>query len=241
MRWRYLFMAWYVIGLLLMLFFHIPKWLVFSNGWFLVFYALSVLELEAARVESWGKLFLFILPIGVLTFCLEAFGTATGFPFGAYHYLGTLGHLFWRVPYTIVFAWIGVLTNTILISTQSSRILRALEVGFWVVLLDLVLDPVAFVKHFWIWETKGFYYGVPLENYFGWFGAAALLSFLFPLNQVGRHEKRWAERLYQMMLVMFGLLSIKYRLPFSSLFAAFGILLIEGRRLYASRQQKQMV
>lgn len=241
MKWRTLFVVWYVIGLCLMLFYHIPKSLQFSSGWFLIFYALSVLELEAVRLRSRLTLFFCAIIIGFLTFFLEAFGTRTGFPFGSYHYLSTLGFLYFHVPYTMAFAWVGVLTNATLISTQHSKWTRAFEVAIWVVILDLVLDPVAFMHHFWVWDTSGAYYGVPIENYLGWFGAAFVLSLLFPLKVVPMKERVWAGRIFEMMLVMFGLLAVKSEVYSLFFITLLGIFLIEGKAKRDLRREEQLV
>jgi putative membrane protein len=49
---------------------------------------------------------------------------------------------------------------------------------------DLILDPGATALGFWIWEIDGWYYNVPLMNFFGWM-VTSLLAFwgfylLFP-------------------------------------------------------------
>jgi uncharacterized membrane protein len=51
------------------------------------------------------------------------------------------------------------------------------------VAVDLVLDPVFVHLGIWIWITPGFYYGVSISNYIGWFfkgliSAAILLILL---------------------------------------------------------------
>jgi len=37
------------------------------------------------------------------------------------------------------------------------------------------------VRGYWIWEQEGFYYGVPLLNFAGWYLTALVLSFLTQL------------------------------------------------------------
>nr|MDH3108965.1 hypothetical protein [Bacillus altitudinis] len=39
-RLSWVFVGWYVVGLILMVFFEVPAWLQFANGIFLVLYAL---------------------------------------------------------------------------------------------------------------------------------------------------------------------------------------------------------
>jgi bisanhydrobacterioruberin hydratase len=42
------------------------------------------------------------------------------------------------------------------------------------VAIDLVLDPAAVNLGLWGWENPGFYYGVPLINFFGWLVSGAI-------------------------------------------------------------------
>src|SRR6267143_1095975 len=50
------------------------------------------------------------------------------------------------------------------------------------VMWDLTFDPTAStIKHFWIWEQGGGYFGVPLTNYVGWFFTVYVFLQLFAL------------------------------------------------------------
>ncbi len=50
------------------------------------------------------------------------------------------------------------------------------------VMWDLTFDPTAStIKHFWIWEQGGGYFGVPLTNYAGWFFTVYVFLQLFAL------------------------------------------------------------
>jgi uncharacterized membrane protein len=61
------------------------------------------------------------------------------------------------------------------------------------VMWDLTLDPTAStIKHFWIWEQGGGYFGVPLTNYVGWFFTVYVFLQLFALflrARRGGHEE----------------------------------------------------
>ena len=46
------------------------------------------------------------------------------------------------------------------------------------VLCDAVLDPGAVAFGFWTYEQGGWYYGVPLINYFGWLLSGAIGIFI---------------------------------------------------------------
>ena len=52
-------------------------------------------------------------------------------------------------------------------------------IAIFVVLLDLVLDPLAVDEKRWSWESSGIYYGVPLLNFFGWLLVPILVLLIF--------------------------------------------------------------
>ncbi len=218
-----LFAVWYSIGFLLLVFAEVPKPLEFSNGVFLVLYALCLCELAAigigavrkhqeevlSRPVGWSRLALSAAGIAAGTFAVEYAGVHTGFPFGSYRYENTLGSLLGGVPWTMGLAWVGVVLNGALLSGSRGRLARALETGAWVVLLDLVLDPVAEARGFWHWQDGGAYYGIPAANFAGWFVVGALLSLLLPSGKVLASARLAALRVMQGMLLLFGLLAAK--------------------------------
>ncbi|GAF10168.1 carotenoid biosynthesis protein [Paenibacillus pini] len=176
---------------------------------------------------------------------VEWIGVHSGWPFGVYHYSDILGFGVYEVPVTMGFAWIAVVCNAVLIGKNSSdwqgRLIRALKVGFWTVVLDLCLDPVAFDRNFWAWEGEGGFYGVPLDNYISWFIIGALLSLLLPNLQNNRRISRQGTFLYQMILLLFGSMGFQGGLTGSGIAAAVGILLAEGSYRYAYRHQIKVV
>ncbi|QGG46481.1 carotenoid biosynthesis protein [Heliorestis convoluta] len=103
-----------------------------------------------------------------------------------------------------------------------------MEVGFWAVAFDLVLDPVAYAREFWIWHDQGIYYGIPLQNFVGWFVIAMVLSYLFPIRTVPYEVRMKALRMYQMVLLFFGLLAFREDMTALLLLALFIAALAEG-------------
>ena len=51
--------------------------------------------------------------------------------------------------------------------------------AFFVMLLDLVLDPLAVSEKRWGWELPGVYYGIPILNFFGWLLVPLLILLIF--------------------------------------------------------------
>ncbi|MEK7079638.1 MAG: carotenoid biosynthesis protein [Patescibacteria group bacterium] len=94
--------------------------------------------------------------------------------------------LFWAV-----FIYVGYsLTNSFLywlkikkpyIKLNNFRILPLLVLldGYFVVAIDLFLDPIAVKSGNWTWLEGGSYFGVPWGNFFGWFLVVIIVSSIF--------------------------------------------------------------
>lgn len=234
----------------------VPEQLSFSNGLFLVFYALYVVELiyQGRRRNGmsdqsviWKKPGLWvssaILWLGGMG--IEWIGVHTNWPFGEYGYSDFFGvHLF-SVPVTLGFAWIAVVGNSALLSgggsTWKGKLIRAIKTGFWAIVLDLVLDPVAHARGFWHWEAPGGFYGVPWTNYISWFIMGAFLSLFLPAMPADRSSLLRAKWLYQLFILLFGLLAWKEGITGSFIIALVGMLLAEGSWFYASRRKIKIV
>ncbi|MFC4101767.1 carotenoid biosynthesis protein [Paenibacillus xanthanilyticus] len=240
---RPVFLVWYAVGLALMLTVGVPSALSFSNGCFLVFFTAYALSIEAKLEKRPRAMYGRALAVGVVTFAIERIGVVTGFPFGGYAYTSVLGVRLAGVPLTIALAWVGILTIAVLLASSSTRLGRAVETGCWTVLLDLVLDPVAYARQFWLWrEGAGMtFHGVPLQNFAAWFLIAAIASLLYPLRPVPTDIRREAARLMQLMLLMFGLLALREDLLAAFAIALAGIAGLEGAFRHAARNEQRLV
>jgi putative membrane protein len=126
------------------------------------------------------------LTAGGAAWLLEFIGQSTGWPFGRYYYTAALQPQVGGVPLLIPLAWLMMLlpawaiTQSIL-SGQRPRLGRAYPLAFAAVAglvftaWDLYLDPQMVSRGLWVWPDGGAYFGIPLQNYFGWWlGAAAI-------------------------------------------------------------------
>jgi uncharacterized membrane protein len=104
----------------------------------------------------------------------EAVGTATGFPFGAYHYTDSLGGKLLGVPVVIPLAWAMFAYPCLLVGQRLARTrLGATVVGGWALASwDLFLDPQMVAAGHWRWtDVRLSLPGspeVPVSNYLGW-------------------------------------------------------------------------
>ncbi len=116
-----------------------------------------------------------------LSYLAEFIGSSTGIPFGKYQYTDLLQPQLAGVPLLIPLAWMMMLppawaiARTILGESRSRWgfvLLSALAFTTW----DLFLDPQMVGWGFWVWESPGAYFGIPLSNYLGWIVVSALIS-----------------------------------------------------------------
>jgi putative membrane protein len=153
------------------------------------------------RLGAWHT-FSFMAAAIAVSLGSELLGTSTGFPFGHYHYLSGLGYkIAGLVPFTIPLSWFYLGFSAYLIvrmglkQTQLATWLQEFgAIAFGSLLLmswDFVLDPAMSqtAVPFWIWEQAGAFFGMPYQNFAGWFGTgtvfmtlATLLWRVKPLN-----------------------------------------------------------
>ncbi len=123
-------------------------------------------------------------------------------PFGAYEYTQWLGaKLFDHVPYFIPASWFAMA----LVSLDLARRVTASRWGgvligtVFMVLWDVSLDPAMTQGQvqFWSYEADGFYYGMPLSNWIGWFVVSLIILIGYEFIGGGLPEfNEWAPWLY---------------------------------------------
>lgn len=139
----------------------------------------------------------------VAAFTAEVIGVATGLIFGSYQYTGALGFAIFNVPIAIAAAWIILLAYVwhAISHLKLGVFVGAILGAAWMTAIDLVIDPLAAGPlSYWRWQDGGWYYGIPLSNFAGWFGISfVLLLFLHrrPLQSAG------AKRIGLSVLVFF--------------------------------------
>ncbi|CQR48390.1 hypothetical protein BN1058_02758 [Paraliobacillus sp. PM-2] len=233
-----IFTTWYVIGFVLQVFWEVPSFLAFSQPLFLVFYAFCLVELTIKQTNYSFRYVLALFIVCVVTFSIEAWSVATGYPFGSYQYSSILGPKVLGVPITISLAWVGVLLNSLYVANQKSKHMRALETGIWIVVLDLILDPVAEASMFWEWNGSGAYFGIPLSNFITWFIIGAILSYLFPMYPKQKTIHRKVSWVFQGMIFLFGMIGLRLGLTVIGILSLVFIFMIEGRYQYDYRRKK---
>ncbi|MCW2568527.1 MAG: hypothetical protein JWN54_2624 [Mycobacterium sp.] len=119
---------------------------------------------------------------------VESAGTATGYPFGAYDYTGSLGATVLGVPWVIPPAWTMMAWPAWLVACRLVRrpAVRVVVAGWALASWDVFLDPQMVSAGHWVWAGGE----IPLTNYAGWFAVAvvmmAVLSRVSPVSPVSR-------------------------------------------------------
>lgn len=160
---------------------------------------LSVISLFTASfmhgVERYGlkNMGVFFLITWFTSHFFEALSIQTGFPFGHYYYDKLIGPRIFQVPLIIMFAYFSMayvswILSTVLLRqyqrtlTGNKIFLVPLIATFIMVMWDLCMDPLSSTIGFlWVWKGGGPYFGVPLQNYFGWFLVVYIIFQLFAL------------------------------------------------------------
>lgn len=145
--------------------------------------------LHAGQNLGWQHASLFIVLTILVGLTFESVGVATGLIYGPYHYTAKLGPLFLDlVPYTIPIAWAMMLYPSYVIASRIIPVSRhnwswtagfAFIGAFVMTAWDLVMDPLMVAANHWVWEIDGAYFGIPLQNFIGWFLTALVILILF--------------------------------------------------------------
>lgn len=152
-------------------------WAIAWNVLLLAMTALTVLSQRWPRPATLRA----VVVVLVGAWLVEFMGRSTGFPFGPYDYTDALQPQMGGVPLLIPFAWLMMLpaawTMAALLAPSSRlgyTLLSAAAFTAW----DLFLDPQMVAWGVWTWHQPGGYFGIPWQNFAGWYLSAALLTWL---------------------------------------------------------------
>ena len=164
----------------------------------LLFLAIPVVLLIAHSLISlvWQRAFLFIFLAASLGWIMEVYGLAAGTFFGGHYIYQLVEPMFFGVPISVILYWAVFIytgyciSNAFLFwqgkekphrSRRNLKLLPGLIImdAFFVLAIDLFMDPIQVELGAWQWLEGGVYFGVPIGNFVGWFTIAAGVSFIF--------------------------------------------------------------
>jgi carotene biosynthesis associated membrane protein len=138
---------------------------------------------------GWKKALLLLILTFAISLLFECVGVATGWVYGPYHYTDKLGPKFLGlVPLLIPIAWFMMTYPSYLIARylvpdgKNTLTWRLLVAGLGAVIMtswDLAMDPMMVAGGHWVWEQPGAYFGIPLQNYWGWWLTIFVTFWLF--------------------------------------------------------------
>ena len=148
----------------------------------------------AATAARWGAPRTAVAAAAVAsgTGLVERVGTATGVPFGRYHYTGRLRPVVAGVPAVVPMAWWAMAvpareTARAVLGNHSTATARIVVGAAALTAWDLFLDPQMTAEGFWRWRGGGGYRGIPLINFAGWFvtglAVMGLLELVLPATE----------------------------------------------------------
>jgi len=155
---------------------------------------------NSVLTKGWGRTLLAFTITVLIAFFAEGLGVHYGMVFGPYHYTGILGVQIWAVPVIVCLAWEPILYSAycvtdFLIPTEVRKsaswlqrvvpyLLMAVLGGIATTAWDLMIDPYAVDRGWWVWHHGGPYMpdienGVPISNFFGWFKVAFVCNLVY--------------------------------------------------------------
>lgn len=118
----------------------------------------------------------------------ELLSLNTGWIFGEYAYTYRLGaRLFGQLPVVIPLSWFLILYPAYQVvsafypwnkASLGVDLIYAALVGLAVMSWDVILDPLMTLREHWVWKQAGEFFGVPYQNFFGWWLTAFAIVFL---------------------------------------------------------------
>src|ERR1700730_9075960 len=180
--------------------------------------------IHGAERYGWSSILVFVIICLVVSNVSENLSIPTGFPFGRYYYSDVLGPKLFLVPVLIGGAYTGVgYLSWVVAQVLLDRIDSSSRSGIWalpavaavlMVSWDLSLDPSAStIGKTWIWIDGGPFFGVPLQNFVGWYLTVFLFLALFSWYQSRRpllaaqSRNFWAQA-----IIMYFLVGLRYPL-----------------------------
>jgi len=175
-----------------------------------------------------------LMACGLIGLAIEIIGVHLGFPFGRYVYTQELRPLILGVPVAMGCAWLVLFAYVKqMLQLGGIPVSRQYLCGAsWMVLLDLLIDPLASGPlGYWIWAEKGWYCGVPLMNFLGWFVVSLALFLIF--------RTPWPRRMGVVqvgfsIVIFFALIALTKGI-FGALPAGIGLILLHGWIFWRNR------
>lgn len=159
-----------------------------------------------------GKNRLSLLVVALLGFLAEVVGVRYAFLFSAYQYTDALQPQLLGVPLVMMGAWVALFAyvKQMLLPFRFPLFVESLIASFWMTSIDAVIDPLAAGNlNYWRWQQAGSYYGIPAQNFLGWFLVSLIL---FNLVRVKWRRNPWAHYVGISIILFFSFIALAHRM-----------------------------
>lgn len=198
---------------------HLPA--LGNIGFTLVFVLFALFHCAAS--EGWKRTGFFFALAAVISYLLEEIGVRTGWIYGPYHYSDMLGVKLGHVPILIPLAWFmmiypsWVVARALLrglpISSPAGLVCQAAIAALVMTAWDTVMDPGMAASGNWIWEQRGPYFGVPMQNYAGWLLTTFLVYLGWTLLSRIKRSREFANGFAALPVWVYGFYGLSYTTP----------------------------
>ena len=150
-----------------------------------------LLAVLAHSIATWGvkRTIAYTLIVTITSYSAEWLGVHTGHIFGTYYYNSSSSRFILDgVPFAIPLMYVYLAysgqflllaINRHFLNKDYSLIAFSIMAGSLMMLRDLATDPIrSTINKEWIWTQQGYYFGVPIQNFIGWFGVFFILTLL---------------------------------------------------------------
>jgi putative membrane protein len=183
--------------------------------------------IHGAERYGWSCILVFVIICLLVSNASENLSILTGYPFGRYYYTDVLGPKLFLVPVLIGGAYTGagylswtvahVLLDRIDPSNRSAIWALPAVGAVLMVSWDLSLDPSAStIGKAWIWIEGGAFFGVPVQNFVGWYLTVFIFLALFAWYQSKQPvSTRQSRQFWAQAIIMYFLLGLRYPLLYA--------------------------
>ena len=111
-----------------------------------------------------------LVALGAFALAFETLALKIGVPYGDFSYTDALGSkLLGTTPWIVALAYPPILLVGFWFASKFTRsFARVILTAVFATMIDLVLDPATVKLEFWMWDSPGPYFGVPIINFVGW-------------------------------------------------------------------------
>lgn len=127
---------------------------------------------------------IFIFLSSGIGFISEYLGVHYGYVFGSGYTYKMSGIYLFNIPIIVLIYWYVFIYTGFIISNLilgKNIFLKSILGAYFVLAIDLFMEPMQIQMGNWVWHKTGIYFGIPLSNFVGWYIVSFVSLLLFQL------------------------------------------------------------